>query len=396
MKIGGKLKILMVTEWHPLTIGGVQRHVKELAENLIEKGFEVTIITKTNNKKLNKKHGKIPIIEIEHATPIQSILTPPSPNKLKEAIMKYSPDIIHVHHAFTPTPLLTLYIADKMEKPKILTNHSIAGNSILTLMSCKGLKFLKYFISRADKIISVSKCAAKFIEKLLGSEVESIIIPNGVNVNRFKPSEKEADKPIVLFVGRLVHRKGVHILIKAFTKVVKEIPEAKLVIVGEGYMKPILQMISKQLKIKEKVKFLGEIDEEKLLKTYQKSRVVVIPSLYRESFGIVALEAMATGKPVIATRVGGLPEIIKDGINGLLTQPGNPTELAEKITLLLSDKSIANKMGVMGRKIAVEKYSWNVIAKQIINVYLEVIEEKSGYLNEICGDNFEKTCQTSI
>lgn len=379
MIIGGKLKILMVTEWHPLTIGGVQRHVYELSVKLIERGFEVVILTKSNNKKLNTNQDTPPIIEIESITPFQSILTPPNLSRLKEIITKYSPDIIHAHHAFTPTPLLTLHVADKIGIPKILTNHSIAGNSttsILTLMSRKGLMFLKYFISKADRIISVSKCAATFIENLLDNDIESIVIPNGVNIERFHPSKNEANEPTVLFVGRLVHRKGAHILVKAFSNVVKEIPEAKLIIVGEGYMKPLLQIRAKQLKLEENIQFLGRISEEELLKTYQKSRIVVIPSLYRESFGIVALEAMATGKPIIATKVGGLPEIIRDEENGFLIPPGNHRILAEKIILLLSDEKLARRMGLIGRKIAVEKYSWNVIAERIINVYLEVIEEK--------------------
>lgn len=394
------MKILMVTEWHPSTIGGIQRHVRELSAHLMKKGFEVAILTKANSKKINATENKyaFPIIEVEPITPIQSIITPPSLSKLKKAIEDYSPDIIHAHHAFTPMPLLALYMAEKMKMPKILTNHSIAGNSkdsLLTLMSCKGLIFLRYFISKADKIISVSKSAAKFMENLLGNKVENIIIPNGVDVNRFKPSRREEDKATILFVGRLVHRKGVQVLIKAFSKVVKKIPEAKLIIVGEGYMKPLLQIQVKKLRLNGKVKLLGKVADSELPKIYQEATLVVIPSLYRESFGMVALEAMASGKPVIATKVGGLPEIIRDGRNGFLIPPGDHKELAEKIILLLSNKEMSLKMGITGRKIAVEKYSWNKITSKIINVYLETLKEKSINSEGICSVNFNSIRQTS-
>lgn len=393
------MKVLMVTEWHPLTIGGVQKHVYELSKHLIERGFDVQILTKMSKKTLNTHQTTPPIIEVDSITPFQNILTPPNLSKIKEAITQYSPDVIHVHHAFTPTPLLTLYIAEKMGMPKILTNHSAAGNStnsILTLMSCKGLMFLRYFIAKADRVISVSKCAATFIENLLGNDVESIIIPNGVNVHRFHPPKNEVDTSLVLFVGRLVHRKGVHVLIKAFSRVVEEEAEAKLLIAGEGYMKPFLQMRVKQLKLEGKIKFLGKISEEKLANVYRSSRIVVIPSLYRESFGMVALEAMASGRPIIATRVGGLPEIIQDGKNGFLTPPGDHEKLAEKIVQLLSNPKMANEMGFLGRKIAVENYSWDTVAEQIVNVYFEAAFSSTSYLDRTCGVKLGRICQAQL
>jgi len=380
------MRVLMVTEWHPLTTGGVQRHVRELSEHLMNMGFDVMILTKTNNGVMNMRQLNLPVVEVDAITPFQGVLIPPNLNKVKRVIRDYSPDIVHVHHAFTPTPLLTLYVAEKLGTPRVLTNHSAAGSSpdsMLTSVSCRGLMFLRYFISKADRIISVSKCAAFFIERLLGNYVESLVIPNGVDVHRFHPPREEPIEPTILFVGRLVHRKGVHVLIKAFSEVIDEVPDAKLLIVGEGYMKPFLQLITRQLNLEESVKFLGRISEDKLPDIYRRSRIVVVPSLYRESFGMVAIETMASGRPVIATRVGGLPEVVEDGRSGFIVPPGNHRILAEKIIQLLSDQKLARRMGMYGREVAVNRYSWHKITRRVVEVYHEIIvKRRTTYLKQ--------------
>ncbi|MCS7386495.1 MAG: glycosyltransferase family 4 protein [archaeon GB-1867-005] len=379
------MRVLMAIEWHPLTPGGVQRHVRELSTFLVKLGFEVAILTKLNSRVSGELQFDAPIIYVDPAIPIQNPISPPNLGSLKRVISDFSPDIVHAHHAFTPTPLLTLHVAERFGVPRVLTNHSAAGStpsSALTLMSCRGLMFLRYFISKANRIISVSKCAASFIENLLGNGAESLIIPNGVDVHRFHPPESEPDEQVVLYVGRLVHRKGVHVLIKAFSRVVREVPDAKLLVVGEGYMLPFLKMLVWQFDLNGKVRFLGRVSEDRLPSIYRRSRVVVMPSLYRESFGIVALEAMASGRPIIASAVGGLPEVVCDGASGFLVPPGNEVLLAERIVQLLCDRDLAWRMGMAGREIAVKRYSWERIASLVASVYGEVL-----------GKAFEVPCE---
>ena len=376
MIFGGTLRVLMVLEWHPLTLGGVQRHVRELSEFLVKMGFEVAILTKLGKSVECDDRLNLPVIKVDPIVPFQHLIFPPNVNELKRVIRDFSPDVVHVHHAFTLTSLLTLRVAEKLGVPRVLTNHSAAGsspNSMLTLMSCRGLILLRHFISKANRIISVSRCAAFFIENLLGNGVESLVIPNGVDVSRFHPPELEPSDNVVLYVGRLVHRKGVHVLIKAFSKVVREVPDARLLIVGEGYMLPFLKLMTWQLGLEGKVEFLGRVSEEKLPGIYRSSRVVVVPSLYRESFGMVALEAMASGRPVVASMVGGLPEVVRDGLSGYLVPPGSEDLLAERIIQLLSDGDLAKRMGMFGRRVTVNEYSWGKIASHVANVYREVV-----------------------
>ncbi len=371
------MKILMVSEWHPLSIGGVQRHVRELSKILVDNGFEVAILTKSNNIMIRNGFN-VPIYQVKSIIGNNYLFLPPNLQEVKLILKKFSPDIIHVHHAFTPTPLLTLHLADKMDIPKVLTNHTIISNNIDSLfssMTCNGLKVLKYFLSKADYIISVSNCAARFIEKIIGDHANNIVIPNGVDVNKFYPSKINFNNQIILFVGRLVYRKGVHILLKAFSIVAREFSDVKLRIVGEGYMRGILQFLVQKYDLNNRVEFLGKVSEDKLPEIYREAKIVVIPSLFRESFGIVALEAMASGKPVIASNIGGLSEIIIDNYNGILIPPGDPELLADRIIELLNDDKLIFKMGFYGRRIAVEKYSWNIIVKRILEIYNELVSE---------------------
>ena len=147
-------------------------------------------------------------------------------------------------------------------------------------------------------------------------------------------------------------------------------------IVGDGYMRVPLQFLVKQLRLRRNVSFLGCISEDMLVEKYRSSNLVVVPSISSESIGIVVLEAMASGKPVIASSVGGLKEIVSDGSTGLLVEPSDPIDLADKIILLLSDRSLREQLSRNARKLVVDNYSCNVICDRILDVYNTAIRER--------------------
>ncbi len=369
------MRILMAMEWNPYSIGGVQRHVRELSETFLKKGHEVVVIFKgcSNSREALCCLQHVPIDPI---LPFNLVVLPPDIRSLKSVISKFSPDIVHVHHAFAPTSILTIHISNKLGFPVILTNHTYIGgftSPIFSVFPSKLLFFLRSILSRADHIISVSRSAHLFIKNIVGSNFNGSIIPNGVNVERFSFSPYFPENPILLFVGRLVYRKGVHILLKAFSNVVKRFPNAKLLIVGDGYLSLPLQLMAKKILPNDNFTFLGQVSDEELTRIYQSVSLVIVPSIMSESFGMVALEAMASGRPVVASSVGGLSEIVIDGVTGFLVDPADPVMLSNRISTLLEDYSLLKRMGFNARRLVEEKYSWNIIYNMVLKVYRDVL-----------------------
>ena len=373
------MRILLALEWHPFSVGGVQSHVRDLASYLSRLGYEVFVISKDFNSQGVTKYQYtiLKYYTVKSLLPFNTIIVPPDPVQLKKLIRRIEPDIIHAHHAFTFIPLLSLRIAEIYKIPRILTNHSVMlgyDYKLLWKTSSYILLPYRYYISRAQVIISVSRAANKFISKFIGDGIRRVIIPNGVDTERFKPSNNEFFMPTILFLGRLVYRKGAHVLLKAFELIVREEPEARLIIAGRGYMMPILKTLSVKYGIKDKVIFKGYVSEEEKPELYKSSSIVAIPSIYGESFGIVTLEALASGKPVVASNIGGLQEIITDGEEGFLIPPNSPKDLAERVIMLLQDKKLYKNMSRCARAKAESMYSWKKIVCRILEEYLRLIE----------------------
>ncbi|MBO3757520.1 MAG: glycosyltransferase family 4 protein, partial [Candidatus Brockarchaeota archaeon] len=231
---------------------------------------------------------------------------------------------------------------------------------------------VRYYISKAEVVIAVSKAAANFISFFI-DYAPIKIIPNGIDTNRFKPNfDKENKELRILFVSRLVHRKGPHLLVKAFKRVIKRYDKVTLIFAGSGYMRETLEELAMSLNIASKVKFLGDVPDENLPQVYSESDIFVLPSLHAESFGLVLLEAMASGLPVVTTNIGGIPEVLEDGKEGFLVKP-DERNIADALIKLLEDKNLREKMGRNGRKKAVEVYDWKNVGEKIEEVYKELL-----------------------
>ncbi|MCJ7433686.1 MAG: glycosyltransferase family 4 protein [Anaerolineales bacterium] len=197
------------------------------------------------------------------------------------------------------------------------------------------------------------------------------VVPNGVDLAEYFPS---ADWPLddgyILFVGRLVAQKGVDLLLRAFGVLLHHCPDAHLVIVGEGDLELYLQRVASYLGFRHRVTFIPWQTGPALVDLFQKARLVVMPSYY-EPFGIVALEAMACGRPVIASRVGGLPEIIMDGIQGYLTPNGDHLQLARRLADLMVNSKKRLQMGQAARLHSAQ-FSWREISQTILSMYQQL------------------------
>ena len=237
---------------------------------------------------------------------------------------------------------------------------------------------------KASLVVTVSQYSAQKIVELYGVSKKKIrIVPNGVDLKKFKPHNNCEDfklkirgmnKHVILFVGNLIPRKGLHILIEAAKILTKEYRETKFVIVGEGPLKNNLLSYTQKLGISDKFEFYGSVPEAMLPDFYNCADVFVSPSL-QEGQGITLLEAQATAKPVIAFNVSAINEVITHKVTGLLVQPGS-FELANAISDLLSNKSLREKMGNSGREFVEKKFSWDLCAQKMSKVYYEAIQQK--------------------
>jgi len=368
------MKIALCSDYFYPRIGGVTSHILGLATELQKQGHDITIITKKTNDNGFHDFHEIEGIRIREVTPLipcSNLIVPPNTTEIRRLFKREDFDIIHAHHAFTPTSLLSIAAAKKLNIPAVLTNHTIPFRHDNRLWSFAAPPVKKY-VNKADGVIAVSNAAANFIEHFTPKK-NIVIIPNGVDTDRFNSPEKSniTEKPTILYVGRLVYRKGLHVLIRAMPYVLRKIPDAQLLIAGNGHMKCLIELLIKRYGLEKHVKLLGFVPDKNLPMLYYMCNVFVLPSLHGESFGVTLLEAMASGKPIVASNVGGIPEVIEDDVTGLLVKKDSEKELADAISKILIDPNLAKILANNARK-SVEKYSWTHVTEKVEKVYREV------------------------
>lgn len=291
-------------------------------------------------------------------------------------------NIIHSHW-IVPSGLIGGICRRIFGKPHITTAH--AGD-VFTIRKSRILSFITSFVFKnSDKITANSKFTKDviiYINDKIKNNVE--IIPMGVDTYFFNPHKAsnlrkafEAEY-LVLSVGRLVDKKGIKYLIMAMKEVIKEFPRTKLIIGGSGPEKENLEKLSESLDLKENVVFVGYIKNADLPKYYASSDIFVLPSIETkggdtEGLGVVLLEAMASGIPLIGSNIGGITDIIKNNETGLLTRPENPEDISDKIVMLLSNKKLRRKFSEEGLRTIKEKFSWDVVTIKFVEFY-EVIK----------------------
>jgi L-malate glycosyltransferase len=292
--------------------------------------------------------------------------------KIVEAINDFKPNILHVHHLM-PLPWIARFIKIAYKLNFMVTVH---GSELPTLENDKRYPFLTTeALRKAVRIIPNSFWTKEWMESVLGIEFRDRIrvIPGGVDINKFKKvSTTDIDlkynlkgKKVVVFAGKLTPYKGVKYLIYAARKI-----DGEILILGGGSERKNLEKIVADEGIKN-VRFLGhpKDDTNFLVKFYSRADVFVAPSVWDEPLGLVILEAMACEAPVVVTRKGGISLAVKDGKNGLFISPRNVTDIIEKVNYLFQNDEKRRKMGQRAREIAVEKFSWKVIAQKFIQKY---------------------------
>jgi glycosyltransferase involved in cell wall biosynthesis len=234
----------------------------------------------------------------------------------------------------------------------------------------------RWVILKSQALTVVSRNMIEAVERLGAPHKKSCVIPMGVDLKtRFVPSETMRINDNLLFVGRLVEKKGVHYLIHAMPFILKRHPKTTLLIAGDGPERINLERASVKLEIKTHVRFLGAVKNDRLPALYQTSGVLVFPSVIaddgdQEGFGLVLVEALGCECPAIVTDLPAMQDIVEDGKTGLVVPQKNIRKLAEKVILLLEDQKLRESLGREGRRFVLKNYDWNII----VGRYADLIE----------------------
>ncbi|MGB2697682.1 MAG: glycosyltransferase [Candidatus Zixiibacteriota bacterium] len=289
--------------------------------------------------------------------------------KIRSLLKKIGPDILHAHYAssygfvgatvgFHPL-VISVWGSDVVEFPKRSPIHR---------------EVFKYNLDQADRITVTSKMLMDLTKEFVSPLKRVIRIPFGVDVDNFKP-RLTSDKKSEITVGvvkRLDYKYGIEYLVKGFALVEKKFKNVRLLIAGDGPLRNKLKKLSFQLGCEKKIKFLGNIHHAQVPNLLKEMDIFVMPSV-RESFGVAALEASASQLPVIASNVGGIPEIIINGKTGLLVPPRNPSAIAESIIHLIENPDLSLELGKSGREFVMKNYDWKENAKRMENLYEDLL-----------------------
>jgi glycosyltransferase involved in cell wall biosynthesis len=389
------MKICIFAKGLPVhIIGGLELHTRDLAEGLAKRGHDVTIITTRhpNGIKMEcKKNLKIYYVENEPLKYNKKFCIESA--KIFDKINKKENfDIVHsiqtfgsgfVKYSKNKTPLvISLHGTHKYEIASILNEKSMKIFYMIPYMHIKSILFYepinKLLFKRAKKVMVDSKeMKIDAAKEYKIPEEKMALVYDGIDINRFKSINVEnfrkkigiskSDK-VIVSAGRIEKQKGYHLIIEILPSLLQCL-DIKLIIVGTGEHIENLKKMAEEKKVAKNVIFTGKVKDEDMSKYYNLADVFVFPTLRVEAFGMVIAEAMACGKPAIATRIGGIPTVIDDSKNGFLIKIGDLKELKEKILLILKDEKLAKRLGEAARKKVVDNFSLEKMIDDTIKVY---------------------------
>ena len=375
MRIG-----LMTADFHP-NVGGVAAHVVELGKALSEIGHEVHVVTLPlgeERARSSELHGMfVHRPPIPKGKPLYSWL---SRVWLNRFLASTPLDVMHVHG------LRPLEATARLSMPVVFTNHTsgflkrIQKGRFERARLAKRLAHVAHVLAPSEELVEATRS--------VGYAGPVHFIPNGVDTDRFQPGDLQGatdsevaqaaiqhrsdwtnsvDEVVVLLARRLVEKNGVTVFAEAVTRL-KTRDRVRIVFAGDGPERAQVERILREGSMQERSIFLGNVPNPEMPGIYRAADLSVLPS-FMEATSITGLESMATGLPLIGTRVGGIPAIIEDGRSGLLVLPGEPSEIAAAIDRLVSDEALRKAMGAEGRQSAVANFSWEGIAERTAGIY---------------------------
>jgi len=373
------MKIALVSPYDFAYPGGVTNHISSLDRHLTLMGHDVRVIGPASKAIPDFGDRFIPIGKPRPVPASGSIcrvtisirLSP----TIKEMLEAEKFDIIHLHEPLMPMLCTTVLRLSQTVNVGTFHAHNGTpgydfGKPIITI-------YLRRWFRRLNGRIAVSKPARDFANSHLPGPYT--IIPNGVDLDHFSPDILPIDefndgKINILFVGRLEKRKGLNYLLEAYHQTKREVPNSRLIVVGPGtrlrnkYEKQIIRNDIKD------VVFVGFAGYHELPRYYKTADIFCAPATSGESFGIVLLEAMAMGKPILASNIEGYASVVSQGVEGLLVHPRDPRSLSQSLVSLMNDESLRQQMGAKGL-IKAQDYGWQRVAQRISDYYDKVLSQ---------------------
>ena len=367
------LKIGIVSPYgypHP---GGVNEHVRFTYEALRRMGHDVWIITSKYGRE-RESEGHIIRLGTGWAAPANGSVGRVTlglrfKRQAREVLEEHDFDVLHFHEPFVP--FLSPTVLDQSRTVNVATFHAFGGFSPSYWI---GKRFAGRLADQLHGRIAVSGAARHFISRYFPGEYE--IIPNGVDLDRYtqaEPYENLRDGTLnILFVGRFEERKGLIHLLKAYNRLRKRRVDARLLVVGAG---PKLREYKRFVGLRgiRDVEFLGRVSDEEKVRYFASADIFCAPNTGQESFGIVLLEAMAAGVPIIASDIHGFKRVVERNVQGVLVEPKNHRALAAALYKLARDPDLRHEMGDAGRARAPE-FSWDRVTERIVDYYYQTRE----------------------
>lgn len=363
MRIG-----LITADFHP-NVGGVAAHVVELGKALVAGGHDVHVITLPLGEERDRSselHGmKVHRPPIPKGKPLYSWLTKVWLNRF----LNQTPlNVMHVHG------LRPLEATSGLSIPVIFTNHTsgflqrIKKGDFEKARLKRRMGHVSHVLAPSDELVEATQS--------VGYEGPVDFISNGVDTSRFYPDDSSSlrskwvqsgEEVVVLLARRLVQKNGVTVFADAVTQL-KTRDKVRIVFAGDGDKRPEVEQTLRDGKMLERCVFLSNVPNPEMPNIYRAADISVLPS-FMEATSITGLESMATGLPLVGTRVGGIPALIDDERTGLLVPPGEPQQIATAIDRLVEDKALRESMGQAGQQRAINEFSWQRIAERTAEVY---------------------------
>ena len=360
--------------WTPIfwpDIGGIELITLRLIESMKERGHEIVVLTshgRVKTEDISNHNGicihRFPMVSSLYNNDLKQLFT------IQKEILKikneFRPDIEHLNFG-GPVPIGFFYLqtAKTYSAPLIVSLRTSINDFDASKKSVTG-----NLLRKAAWVTGVSQAILKDAQKIIPEILSrSSVIYNGIVEETTQPTLLPFKDKCILYIGRLVHEKGVDLVLKAFSQIIKSYPSTKLIIAGDGPKRNLLEKLSLDIQINHLVDFVGEYAPQTVFELINKATLVVVPSRYHEAFGQVALEASQMGRPVIASRVAGLEEIVIDQHTGLLVEMENSKAIAEAISFLLSNPDKAIQLGKNGYHRANSFFQWKKCVDSYENLY---------------------------
>lgn len=376
------MHILQIYKDYYPVLGGMENHLRWLSEQLIARGHRVSVLV-SNTTCSTRYVQRAGVMVYKAAQWLRRASTPISPRMLSIG-WGLTPDVIHLHHPFPPGDLI--YWLRRRHAPLVITHHSdiVRQQRLLRLYG----PLLRRTLAAADRIIATSPQYIQSSPWLLPHAAKCTVIPLSIAAERFAQPDPTLvagfqvrfGPQALLFVGRLRYYKGLHFLLEALAL----LPEpARLVLVGSGPEEARLRTLATRLGIAQRIVWAGEVSDADLPAAYAAAHVFVLPAHLRsEAFGIVQLEALAAGLPLVSTELGtGTSYVNQHGQTGFVVPPADPAALARACHVLLANPELRAHMGRNGRQRAQVEFSPALMLERIEAVYREVLQARESMVS---------------